>query len=159
MARLQGTKREAPPESILVPDTYKNNLLEMARVFAEASHGDEPKSVKFQVPPGLASVLSRVLAQVSQTGSLSIVPMDSTLSSFEAAKILGISRPFLISSILNKGLIPYETLGKRGDRRIKVKDLTDFMRVRAKHRSQVLDDLAQMNAEFIITSFDPEDEE
>jgi excisionase family DNA binding protein len=167
MNRIQVPRREALAEPIaepiVVPTECEHVIREMAHTFGSVGHGDILKFVRadkaFQLTPELALMLSKVFGQISRSSCSSIVPMDKNLSTFEAAKVLGVSRPFLIGSILDKGLLPYERVGKRGDRRIKMKDLLEFQRMRSAHRSSGLDELAQMNAEFIITAFDPEEEE
>ncbi|HEY7779249.1 MAG TPA: excisionase family DNA-binding protein [Ktedonobacterales bacterium] len=66
------------------------------------------------------------------------------LSTQEAADILNVSRPYLIS-ILEQGTIPYAKTGTQ--RRIGFDDLMRYKAQRDAARKQTLDELARLNQE------------
>ncbi len=104
----------------------------------------EPKLVgpdgKTQVLPGsLYSFLCRLLADLKDGKSVTILQSEATLTTMEAAKILGMSRQFLIQEI-EKGKIPYHMVGTH--RRLYARDVLAFKSNRDASRRKQLDDLA-----------------
>jgi len=161
MQRTRGRthiKHEESVDTISVPEKYESILREMAYTFSRAS-SDHVRNTNVEVPSEIAILLSRILQHISKSGTYSIVPLERKVSTFQAAVILGVSRPFLIKSILDKGLVPYERVGQRGDRRIKIEDLMNFRHMRAATRREALDELSRMNAEFVITGLEPDEDE
>jgi excisionase family DNA binding protein len=104
----------------------------------------EPKLVgpdgKTQVLPGsLYSFLCRLLADLKDGKSVTILQSEATLTTMEAAKILGVSRQFLIQEI-EKGKISYHMVGTH--RRLYARDVFAFKSNRDASRRKQLDDLA-----------------
>ncbi|MGC2774124.1 MAG: excisionase family DNA-binding protein [Bradyrhizobium sp.] len=64
----------------------------------------------------------------------------------QAADVVNISRPFLIS-LLDKGLIPHDTVGRH--RRIKAADLFTYERSRDKTHRDALSGLAALDGELL----------
>lgn len=76
------------------------------------------------VTPVVAQLLRESLKELLEGHAVSIVPSDQEVSTIEAAKLLGMSRPFLVSRFLDTGEIPYHMVGTH--RRMALKDILAF---------------------------------
>ncbi len=95
---------------------------------------------KTQVLPGsLYSFLCQLLADLKEGNSVTILQSEATLTTVEAAKLLGVSRQFLIQEI-EKGSIPYHMVGTH--RRLYARDALAYKSKRDAGRRKQLDDLA-----------------
>ncbi len=93
--------------------------------------------------PGCAfQLLLDILAQVSRGNAVSIVPIHAELNTREAADILNVSHPFLVS-LLNDGTIPYHKAGVH--RRIPAQDLLAYKQEIKKKRGESLDELTSIS--------------
>jgi excisionase family DNA binding protein len=97
------------------------------------------------VPEQLRVVLSDVVAAMRRGQAISIISSTQSLTTQQAADILGVSRPTLIK-LLESGQIPYETPGRH--RRIKLTDLLAFREVRREERRAALDRMTVESQEF-----------
>lgn len=104
----------------------------------------EPSEIT--LAPSLSGLLMELPRHVGRGDSLTIVPVSQLLTTQQAADILNVSRPFLIS-LLKKGEIEHAKVGRH--RRIKAEHLFEYKRARDAERGQALDDLAPMDAEHI----------
>ncbi|MFN2378249.1 MAG: helix-turn-helix domain-containing protein, partial [Candidatus Binatia bacterium] len=68
-----------------------------------------------------------------------VLPAASALTTQQAARLLGVSRPHVVS-LLEAGRIPFHMVGKH--RRIRVPDLLAYREKNEKARKKTLDDLA-----------------
>jgi excisionase family DNA binding protein len=85
---------------------------------------DEDMSRQFlNLPAPAVRALSQILKELAKGNSVTLVPNDAMLSTQEAADILNVSRPFVVS-LLEAGKIPYQRLGSH--RRILFRDLMAF---------------------------------
>lgn len=107
-----------------------------------ASQGPETASIALS--PALANTLLDVLRLVSSGKGFQIIPLDSQLTTQQAADYLNVSRPFLIK-LLEEGRISFSKVGRH--RRIRAEDLFAFKAARDSDRAQALDNLARMDAE------------
>ena len=96
--------------------------------------------------PGLSTLLMEVLRHIGKGDAVTLVPVSQMLTTQQAADILNVSRPFLIS-VLEKGDIPHELVGRH--RRIKANDLFAYKKHRDEKRGAALSDLAEMDADLI----------
>jgi excisionase family DNA binding protein len=87
-----------------------------------------------------------LLRHVGKGDAVTLVPVSQMLTTQQAADVLNVSRPFLIS-LLEKGAIPYELVGRH--RRIKAETLFAFKDERDQRRSQALSDLAESDADLL----------
>lgn len=106
---------------------------------------DETKTPsEITLTPGLSKLLTELLRHIGSGDAVTLVPVSQMLSTQQAADILNVSRPFLIS-LLDKGEIEHELVGRH--RRIKAETLFAYKRGRNAKRSKALDDLAALGGE------------
>jgi excisionase family DNA binding protein len=95
---------------------------------------------KVQLLPGsLYSFLCQLLADLKDGNSVTILQSDATLTTVEAAKLLGVSRQFLVQEI-EKNRIPHHMVGTH--RRLYARDVLAHKSNRDAGRRKLLDDLA-----------------
>lgn len=94
-----------------------------------------------ELPDRLHAVLEVIVRQLRLGNGVSVVPLHAELSTFEAAEILNVSRPFLIKRI-DAGEVPFHMVGTH--RRLK---LAHVLAYRDRLAAQADDALAAMAAE------------
>jgi excisionase family DNA binding protein len=100
---------------------------------------------KGQVLPGnVYSFLCQLLADLKDGQSVTILQSEATLTTVEAAKLLGVSRQFLIREI-EKGRIPHHKVGTH--RRLYARNVLAYKSSRDAGRRKQLDDLAHAEYE------------
>lgn len=100
---------------------------------------------KTQVLPNtLYSFLCRLLADLKAGNSVTILQSNADLTTVEAAKLLGVSRQFLIG-LLQKNEIPYHMVGTH--RRLYAREVLAYKAKRDTARRKTLDDLARAEYE------------
>jgi len=113
-------------------------------------HPQGPEKVRFLVPgdgeeflaPRTAvELLARVLAHMASGHGVSVVPTYSELTTQQAANLLNVSRPYLIS-LLEAGQIEYRKVGKH--RRVQTASLLDYMRHDDQRRREAADELSPL---------------
>ncbi len=85
--------------------------------------GEDASNQVLSIPAPALRLLNEILKEMAQGNAVTLIPIHALLTTQEAADILNVSRPFLIS-LLNAGKIPYQRLGSH--RRILFKDLMVF---------------------------------
>ncbi|MDQ0470519.1 helix-turn-helix domain-containing protein [Labrys wisconsinensis] len=107
---------------------------------------DTKQDTEIVLTPALSSLLMELLRHVGSGDAVTLVPVSKMLTTQQAADILNVSRPFLIS-ILERGDIQFTTTGRH--RRIKAMDLFEYKKKRDAKRGEALATLAEMDAEFL----------
>lgn len=102
------------------------------------------KPAEVTLTPALSNLLMDLLRYVGQGDAVTLVPVSKMLTTQQAADILNVSRPFLVS-LLERGTIPFETVGRH--RRVKAENLFAYKRERDAQRSGALSELAALDAE------------
>lgn len=100
--------------------------------------------VGLTLTPAISKLLMEVLRHLSSGDAVTLVPVSQMLTTQQAADILNVSRPYLIS-LLEKGDIKHDLVGRH--RRIKAEDLFAYKRARNKERRGALSALAALDAE------------
>lgn len=94
---------------------------------------------ELDLPPGAVEPLRYLLAQMAQGQAMAVVPLDTELTSQEAADYLNVSRPFFIE-LLKGGKIPFRLVGSH--RRIRFVDLEAHRSRAENERKAVMAELA-----------------
>ncbi len=105
---------------------------------------EKGKTQPITLSPALAQSFLEVLRLVSSGRGFQLIPLDSQLTTQQAADILNVSRPHLIK-LLERHDIAYERVGRH--RRIKASDLMAYKEKRDAKRAVALEDLAQFDGE------------
>jgi excisionase family DNA binding protein len=93
-----------------------------------------------ELPPDLYSFLTKVLGELKAGKSVTIVEINEALTTMEAARILGVSRQFLVQ-LLEQAQIPFHMVGTH--RRVYARDLLAYKEKRDAVRRKALDDLVR----------------
>lgn len=96
--------------------------------------------------PALAQLLMELLRHIGQGDAVTLVPISQMLTTQQAADILNVSRPHLVS-LLEKGEIPHSLVGRH--RRVRAEDLFRYKEARDRTRQAALAQLADLDADLI----------
>jgi len=107
---------------------------------------EDSKPLEIALTPGLSKLLMELLRHVGRGDAVTLVPMSQMLTTQQAADIMNVSRPFLIS-LLERGEIAHTLVGRH--RRIKAEQLFAYKRARDQKRSDALSELAASDAEHL----------
>jgi len=127
---------------------------QLRRIIAAHASGDAKLRVlddgngpaEVTLTPALSSLLMELLRHVGRGDAVTLVPVSQMLTTQQAADILNVSRPFLIS-LLDKEAIKHTLVGRH--RRIKAEDLFAYKRSRDEKRSAALSNLAELDGEYL----------
>lgn len=106
------------------------------------------------LPVSLYEFLVKLIADLCEGQSVAIVQNDAQLTTVEGARMLGVSRQFLIK-LLERGELPHHMVGTH--RRIYVRDLLAYKAKRDSNRRKILDDLTRAEAEDGLYDLEPSD--
>lgn len=93
------------------------------------------------LPDEVAQVLALVVAAMADGQAVTIAPHNQTLTTQEAAALLGISRPTLVR-LLDAGRIPYHQPGSH--RRVLLRDVLAYADSRRSERASAVDELVDV---------------
>ncbi|MDU9004038.1 helix-turn-helix domain-containing protein [Sedimentitalea todarodis] len=105
---------------------------------------EQGKTLPVTLSPALAHSFLEVLRLVSSGRGFHLIPLDSQLTTQEAADILNVSRPHLIK-LLEREDIGFTKVGRH--RRIKASDLLEYKEGRDAKRANALKDMAEFDGE------------
>ena len=138
-----------------LPDKLEiENAEQLRRIVASQIKDDEPTNLvmakedgsleKVVLMPALAATLLELLRLVSSGHSFRMTPVETELTTQQAADLLNVSRHYLVE-LLEQGEIPFSKIGRH--RRVRAEDLFAYKKKRDKIRANALSELARMDAE------------
>lgn len=106
-------------------------------------HDDKPDDV-VKIPASAMQLLVKMLSEMGQGHAVALTPIESEITTQQAADILNVSRPFLVQ-LLEKGEIPFRKVGTR--RRIQTEDVLAYKQEMYEKRHQALAELTAYDQE------------
>lgn len=96
------------------------------------------------LPPEVYEVLSQAVDVMVGGSAVSVAALSATLTTTQAAEVLGVSRPTLVK-MLDDGKIPFEQLNVH--RTLRLADVLAFREHRRRERRAILDELTRDGVE------------
>lgn len=103
---------------------------------------DKGETAEITLAPGLSELLLDVLRLISAGDAVTLVPVSQRLTTQQAADLLNVSRPHLIT-LLDQGEIPHTLTGRH--RRIEARDIFAYKSKRDSKRRSALRTIAEMD--------------
>lgn len=100
----------------------------------------EAEQEPIELPAGAVVLLMNILEAMAAGRGVTIIPENAELTTFEAADVLKVSRPYLIK-LLDEGAIPFRRVGKH--RRIRMEDMMAYKARDDRERDAVMDQLVR----------------
>jgi excisionase family DNA binding protein len=106
--------------------------------------GDDKKNISIElegenipIPKGAMQILAEVLKEYSHGNLVSVYPVFGEISTGEAAKILGCSRPHFVK-LLEEGQLNYTLIGNH--RKVKVEDVVNYKnKLKARQKKLIME--------------------
>ncbi|WP_433661924.1 helix-turn-helix domain-containing protein [Nocardia sp. CA-128927] len=99
------------------------------------------------LPREAVSLLAFILAQAAEGRGVSVVPSHAELTTQQAADMLNVSRPYVVT-LLEGGEIPFRLVGRH--RRIKYEDLKEYQQEHEAKSKAAADELARLGQDLGI---------
>lgn len=95
------------------------------------------------LPAGVARLFQDVLEQVGRGQSVVVLPVESELTTSQAAEMIGVSRPFMVR-LLEQGDMPFYLVGTH--RRVRLGDVLAYRRERERRMAVMQELVAETEA-------------
>lgn len=105
---------------------------------------EDGEPLEITLSPALSELLMDVLRHIGKGDAVTLVPVSQMLTTQQAADILNVSRPYLVS-LLDRGKIEHTLVGRH--RRIKADKLFEYKKARDAKRGDALSRLAELDGE------------
>ena len=102
------------------------------------------EGTRLPLPEPIADVLSEVAHPLARGQAVTVAPQHTTLTTQQAADLLGVSRPTLVK-LLEAGELPYTQPGRH--RRIRLTDLLTYRERNRTERKDRFDEVARTSDE------------
>ncbi len=102
------------------------------------------EGTRLPLPEPIADVLSEVAHPLARGQAVTVAPQHTTLTTQQAADLLGVSRPTLVK-LLEAGELPYTQPGRH--RRIRLTDLLTYRERNRTERKDGFDEVARTSDE------------
>lgn len=132
------------------PDSQMAEVYDFLEAHEQAGRGrPEPQyflsgsapADRVELPVDVYRLLRQVVGALQQGFAVSVVPLTKTLTTQQAAELLGVSRPTVIK-LLDDDKIPFERVGTH--RRILLRDLLEYRETRRAEQYAALDAVATL---------------
>lgn len=126
-------------------ETERGGIEELASLLGR--FGGEEKahlvvgSERIPVPEAVYEALLRAVEALAEGSDVMVAPVDSELTTGEAAELLNISRPYLIRLLEEKGEMPFHRSGTH--RRIHLRDALEYKKRRDEERRRLLGEMSR----------------
>lgn len=114
-----------------------------------------PDGRTHRLPASVQGFLTKLIAGLREDHSVAMVQNDAQATTVEAARMLGVSRQFLIGQ-LEKGEMPFHMVGTH--RRLYVRDVLAYKMQRDIRRHRILNDLTRAEVEDGLYDREPPDD-
>jgi excisionase family DNA binding protein len=101
---------------------------------------DDGIETEIRVPASVLLYLEEILSHLGRGQSVTVLPLDVELTTQQAADLLNVSRPYLITLLEEEKAIPFRMVGKH--RRIRLLDALAYKRKFIEERKEILRELA-----------------
>ncbi|MGQ0744053.1 MAG: excisionase family DNA-binding protein [Acidimicrobiales bacterium] len=132
----------------VVAPAEEARLLEMVRDALEASGGSDSATrllstsgPPVELPASVREVLVRVVRELAEGNAVTVLPVHAELTTQQAADLLNVSRPYLISLLDDHVLPCSRTAGRH--RRLRLADVLAYKRSRDAKRRTALDEMSE----------------
>ncbi|MCP3821048.1 helix-turn-helix domain-containing protein [Streptomyces sp. A3M-1-3] len=141
--------RSTVEDTTLLPQ-HRAEIAELRAFLDKAPQVSEPAVLRGPdgtaraLPAEVYEALLVVVRALSEGKAVTVAPVHTTLTTQEAADLLGVSRPTFVK-ILDQGGIPFSRPGRH--RRVRLADVLEYQKLRRTKRRSGLDELVDLTEE------------